>query len=104
VTPSRVQRPYIWPHPRLAVNCARPTRFGNPFRTGDAAADVTSYRQWLHDPDAQPIRFGPRRLYRPLTDADRREIAGRDLACHCAIDSPCHANVLLAWANTEGIP
>jgi hypothetical protein len=56
-----------------------------------------------NDPDAQPIRLG-RRLYRPLTDADRQEIAGRDLACHCAIDSPCHANVLLAWANTEGIP
>ncbi len=95
---KRIQRPYIWPHPRLAVNCARPTKFGNPYRTGDPAADVDSYRDWLHDPAAQPVRLG-RRLYLPLTEADRRELAGRDLACHCPLGGACHGDVLLEWAN-----
>ncbi len=98
MTPTRVQRPYIWPNPRLAINCARPTRYGNPFRTEDAANDVESYRRWLHDPDAQPIRRG-RNLYRPLTESDRQEIRGKDLACFCPPGNPCHASVLLQWAN-----
>jgi hypothetical protein len=29
----------------------------------------------------------------------RRELRGRDLACYCPLDEPCHADVLLAVAN-----
>jgi hypothetical protein len=29
----------------------------------------------------------------------KRELAGRDLACYCPLDQPCHADVLLAVAN-----
>ena len=29
----------------------------------------------------------------------RRELAGRDLACWCPLDEPCHADVLLRLAN-----
>jgi len=28
-----------------------------------------------------------------------RELRGRDLACYCPLDRPCHADVLLAIAN-----
>ena len=66
--------------------------WGNPFRVGvdgDAARvdqfwadcarkrkeDLACYRQWL-----QPLR-------------------GRDLACWCRLDAPCHADVLLNLAN-----
>lgn len=98
MTPQRVKRPYVWPNPRLAVNCGRPTRYGNPFRTKNPAADVESYRKWLYDPAAQPVQVSSR-LYRPLTEADRAAITGQDLACFCDLDAPCHANVLLAWAN-----
>ena len=28
-------------------------------------------------------------------------LAGRDLACFCPLDTPCHADVLLALAATE---
>lgn len=31
----------------------------------------------------------------------RAELAGRDLACWCPLDQPCHADVLLAIANGE---
>jgi hypothetical protein len=36
-----------------------------------------------------------------LTDlADvRRELRGKDLACWCPLDAPCHADVLLELAN-----
>ena len=29
----------------------------------------------------------------------RRELRGRDLACYCALNEPCHADVLLEIAN-----
>jgi len=32
---------------------------------------------------------------------DISEIIGKDLACWCAIDEPCHADVLLEIANEE---
>ncbi len=32
-------------------------------------------------------------------DDVRRELAGRDLACWCPLDGPCHADVLLEVAN-----
>jgi hypothetical protein len=98
MTPQRIQRPWIWPHPRTAINCARPTKFGNPYRTGNPSADVESYREWLHNPDAQPIRVA-KRLYRPLTEADRQELHGQDIACFCPVGNPCHGEVLLEWAN-----
>jgi hypothetical protein len=35
-----------------------------------------------------------------VTVADvKRELRGRDLACYCPLDEPCHADVLLAVAN-----
>ena len=103
MNPQRIQRPYIWPHPRQAVNVARPTKYGNPFRTGNPVADVASYIRWLHNADPQPVRLG-RRLYRPLTEADRAEITGKDLACHCKVGDLCHGDVLLRWANRSDSP
>lgn len=35
----------------------------------------------------------------PSIEEIRRELAGRDLACSCAPDEPCHADVLLELAN-----
>jgi hypothetical protein len=39
-----------------------------------------------------------RRLGITIEDA-RRELRGRDLACYCPLDEPCHADVLLEVAN-----
>ena len=46
------------------------------------------------------------RLYRIHAEgfaaaALRRDLAGRDLACWCNLDQPCHADVLLEVANSE---
>jgi hypothetical protein len=50
-------------------------------------------------------RAGAVQLYRAhlaahpdLVWAARRELAGRDLACWCPLDQPCHADVLLEIA------
>jgi hypothetical protein len=39
-----------------------------------------------------------RRLGITIEDA-RRELRGRDLACYCPLEEPCHADVLLEVAN-----
>jgi len=32
-------------------------------------------------------------------DDAKRELRGRDVACYCPLDEPCHADVLLRVAN-----
>jgi Domain of unknown function (DUF4326) len=36
----------------------------------------------------------------PSLDEIRAELRGKDLACFCPLDQPCHADVLLELANT----
>jgi hypothetical protein len=43
-------------------------------------------------------RFGDRLDYPPVP-VIIAELRGRDLACWCPLDQPCHADVLLAIAN-----
>lgn len=89
--------------PRGAVYVGRtiaPSRWGNPFIAGcrvidadgaivdvrDAAHAVALYRRWME----KWLRDFPDML---------DELRGRDLACWCALDAPCHADVLLDLAN-----
>jgi Domain of unknown function (DUF4326) len=94
----RLRRAKGWRKPEDAVTVARPSAWGNPFRLGarvtaDDGVEVTLdrdtmialYRRWLAErPD--------------LVERARAELAGRDLACWCAEDEPCHADVLLRVA------
>lgn len=94
--PQRVQlhRRKGWRLPPNTIVVARPTRWGNPFRLGehgDAATCVRRYRAWLLD-NAQRGR-------EPNPASVHAQLAGRDLACWCAPDQPCHADVLLEMAN-----
>jgi hypothetical protein len=42
------------------------------------------------------------RVDTPATRAKiRRHLAGKDLACWCPLDQPCHADVLLEIANQK---
>jgi len=70
----------------------RPSRWGNPFsigRDGDRATVIKKHRSWIV---TQP------KLMRGLGD-----LRGKDLACWCSLDQPCHAGVLLDVANSNGI-
>lgn len=92
--PKRVQmtrnRPWRPDNPD-AVVVDRRSRWGNPYRVGDTGV-----------PDARAaVRLFDDRIARHLGNREkiRRELAGKDLACWCLLDAPCHADVLLQVAN-----
>ncbi len=111
-TPKRVQlsRRKGWKMPANTVKVARPTRFGNPWTVKGAVEVgynpahaqqycVDLFREWLTD---------PRSLTHMMTDSDvlrqqiiegLPELRGKNLACFCRLDQPCHAEVLLELAN-----
>ena len=117
--PKRIQmrRTKGWRKPAGVVYVGRPSRWGNPFRVvperdvkrayplgwsfnvsltsciasgvfASPEAAVDMYRWWMtHSPEARKLR-----------DA-LHELRGKDLACWCPLDKPCHADVLLEIAN-----
>lgn len=97
--PKRIQRQRTkgWKMPEGAIYVGRPTKWGNPYVVDAAqttAAAVRAYR-WLlttTDPHLEPIR--------PPVD-QLNELQGKDLACWCPLDQPCHADVLLEIANAH---
>ncbi|QHO91055.1 hypothetical protein CWT12_06585 [Actinomyces sp. 432] len=126
MSPRRIQRRRTrgWRMPGGAVYVGRPSRWGNPFAVGGeyrvdsepgAAAllgvpgpgeavlrpqtrreAAVAYLAWLcWDLVLLPAKTGP---VPPLPAIIVGELAGRDLACWCPLDEPCHADVLLAVA------
>lgn len=98
--PKRIQRKRTkgWRMPEGAVYVGRPTKFGNPFvvgKDGTAEECIEKFREWLL-PESGYIQFEALRLAAHLADLE-----GKDLACWCALDQPCHADVLLEMANGD---
>lgn len=110
--PKRVQvsRRKGWRKPDNTVVVARPSKWGNPFaigshveirvnRPGDGQR-VRVDRFDIADTSTAVALFravlptDPRRL-----EAIRAQLAGKNLACWCPLDQPCHADVLLEIAN-----
>ena len=97
--PKRIQlkRSKGWKMPANAVKVDRTTRWGNPFTVADCgsvAVAVAQHGRWMRGEIPAPGAAEP-----PAADAIRAALAGRDLACWCAIDGPCHAELLLKIAN-----
>ncbi len=89
--PKRIQRSRAkgWRMPEGAVYVGRPTMWGNPYRVpfnGDRDACVRLYRESL-------------KVQRAFRREVRKQLRGKDLACWCPLDQPCHADVLLEIAN-----
>ena len=78
--------------PADAVRIDRKTPWGNPFIigvNGDRSEVIAAFRLWVQtcdDAHATWIR------------AHVHELAGKDLACWCALDASCHCDVLLELA------
>ena len=75
--------------PAGAVVVTRPTKWGNPHPLVLGREEVV--RRYRDD-----LLRG--RLSVTVDDV-KRELRGRDLACYCPLDKPCHADVLLQVAN-----
>jgi hypothetical protein len=89
----RMSRAKGWRKPQGAVVVARPSRWGNPHRPAAPTADAHRIAVAAYREDLLAGRL-------PVTTDDvRRALAGRDLACWCRPDLPCHADVLLEVAN-----
>lgn len=102
---QRIQRKRTkgWKMPENAVYVGRPTKWGNPFKVSTAFCSCTSpgictdvaYR--CHDAESAVRAY--RAYLKGLKIAVIPELRGKDLACWCPIDKPCHADVLLEIAN-----
>lgn len=119
--PERIQRRRVkgWRLPADAVIVDRSTRYGNPINLSDVGAQYPSLddRQLaqlvvvdfkvlavagrLAFPNWRRLggERGPIEWIYPSVAEIRAELAGKDLACWCALDMPCHADVLLELAN-----
>jgi hypothetical protein len=115
--PKRIQlsRARGWRLPPRTVKVDRSTRWGNPYVVGEPI-DMKQVRRWGWNisPDGQkePVcascakeaveRFRHALFWDvAIHDFVRNELEGRDLACWCGPDDPCHADVLLEIANSD---
>src|SRR5436189_3445314 len=94
-TPRRIQRKRMkgWRIPEGAIYVGRPSKWGNPFVVGgawDVASVVAIYRQWL-------LNYYNATGLPPKPNLS--QLRGKDLVCWCPLDQPCHADVLLEFAN-----
>ena len=110
--PHRVQlsRAKGWRKPANTVVVSRPSRWGNPYPAGDdspfSRSDaVRMYREVLTRGETW---WDGHRFRRSLTSlpapADVGQLRGKNLACWCPLDQPCHADVLLDLANGPVAP
>lgn len=112
MVPRRIQRRRAkgWRMPPGAVYVGRPTMWGNRWDWRDCPPEagppawargvaVDLFRRWLGPQGEEMTDYPGRTDMR--SDILRRigELRGRDLACWCPLDQPCHADVLLALAN-----
>lgn len=81
--------------PPKTVKVDRSTCWGNPYQgTGknpDRALLRRLFREYMNRPEQAEKRAEV-----------KRQLRGKNLACWCPLDKPCHADVLLEIAN-EGV-
>lgn len=102
----RLSRAKGWRKPEGAIVVARPTLWGNPWKVGEhgtRAQCVARYAilamGYISVGGKVPVKEQERALLKMRADLD--QLKGRDLACWCSHDGPCHADVLLELANAE---
>jgi len=120
-TPIRIQRKRTKgfnlqaqsPDGRPVVSVCRPGKWGNPFKVGEYGsihearrghAFATCSKNFNLQSSAVHIVTAQHavNMFRALLTANYtsvEELRGKHLACFCALDAPCHADVLLELAN-----
>jgi hypothetical protein len=105
--------------PENAVYIGRGTVWGNPFKIKigkfSRSQAIRLYRAWLcgtfteksiarifkgTECPPQPLAILRYSMIRGVLRQRMFELRGKDLACWCPLDQPCHADVLLEIANS----
>jgi hypothetical protein len=118
--PNRIQRKRVkgWKMPPNTVYVGRPTKWGNPWaisKTVTRSKSLRLYKAWMTGTftekaveriigqgvtcPSQPLSLLNWLMIRGALRNDLKELRGKDLACFCPLDQPCHADVLLEIAN-----
>ena len=90
--PKRIQRKRTkgWKMPPNTVYVGRPTTWGNPFTVKEWGREIAinNFRVMLEENLLAIARV-------------QAQLRGKDLACWCPLDQPCHADILLEIANKD---
>jgi hypothetical protein len=94
--PKRIQRKRTrgWKMPPNTVYVGRPTPYGNPYVVGGKGGNTFAP---VPDDAAMATRWfreSSEKLFKRYPEAFSA-LRGKNLACWCALDQPCHADVLL---------
>lgn len=100
--PKRVQlrRTKGWKLPENTIRVCRPGPFGNPYRVGAKVEQPGGESYVIHDAQEAVDRYKAH-LATCLPEAIKwfvEPLRGKNLACWCPLDQPCHADHLLALA------
>ena len=103
--------------PPNTVKVTRPGPFGNPFRVGGWFKVFPASDAFLHwtyqecalpnEPGFELVKDNARAVelfaqlmeHHPMKEDKLTKLRGKNLACWCKPDAPCHADVLLEIAN-----
>jgi hypothetical protein len=90
---DRIQRKRTkgWKMPPNTVYVGRPTKWGNPFKVGSPLCETAE----------KVVKNFEYNVHSLLTDEQIEELRGKNLACWCPLNQPCHVDVLLKLANKE---
>lgn len=120
MSPQRIQRKRAkgWRMPENTVYVGRGTKWGNPFAVGASIPSDSPLFAYVSTP-LHPMNLANLSQV-SILDAERaveafefwlveqphlmlssHELEGKNLACWCKEDAPCHADVLLELANVE---
>jgi hypothetical protein len=80
--------------PKGAVSVCRPGKHGNPYKIGVNNITVENCLAFFKAYAKDRLRDEPKWL---------EPLRGKDLACFCPLDSPCHADILLELANAPQV-
>jgi len=88
--PIRIQRKRTkgWKMPANTVYVGRGSAWGNPYKISPLTTREMAVNGYRHDCNNFIAQ-----------SKIKRELRGKNLACWCRIDQPCHADVLLEIAN-----
>ncbi len=92
MNPKRLKRNGLFGKiPDGAKYVGRPSRYGNPYKVTECRNAAEAVAMFYRDLIDGKLRIS--------VDDVKKDLRGLDLVCHCKLDAPCHADILLRIAN-----